>query len=63
MSSEINEKTKISLHLVIIIIGAALAIGAVFQRINSIDIRVTRIEQKLDTVLQFRSLTFKQGTQ
>lgn len=48
--STISKETHITLGLLIIIVGAVFAFGMLFQKVEEVDKRVTRIEQKIDSL-------------
>ena len=53
----IDLNVKIALGLVMAIMGAAVSFGIQLQKINDLDRRMARVEDKLDKALEARSLT------
>ena len=53
--SIITKDSLVPLGLVITLVGAALSFGVMYQRINDVDTRLTRMEEKLDRLSE-RSL-------
>lgn len=52
-----SHESKITVALVIVLLGGAMMLGIQIQKINSLDDRVARIESKLDQALTFKALT------
>ena len=55
----IDLNTKIALGLILSIVGAAISFGIQLQKINDLDRRMVRVEDKLDRALEVRGLTVK----
>lgn len=57
--NEISLNSKIAVGLVLAIVGAAVSFGVQLQKINDLDRRMVRVEEKLDKALEVRGLTLK----
>ena len=53
--SIISKDSLIPLGLVLTLLGAAISFGVMYQRINDVDARLTRMEDKIDRLSE-RSL-------
>lgn len=49
--SPISHATAVSIGLVITMLGASMSFGIMWQKVNDMDRRLARIEDKLDTQL------------
>ena len=54
-ASIISKDSLIPLGLVLTLLGAAISFGVMYQRINDVDARLTRMEDKIDRLSE-RSL-------
>lgn len=57
--TNISHNSKITIALLIILLGAAVSFGMLIQKVNNVEDRVVRIENKLDKALEYKSLTLK----
>ena len=53
----ITDNTRFTLGVLIILLGAAVSWGIMYQKVNNLEEKTARIEDKLDLVLTQRAIT------
>lgn len=59
MEATLSDSTKITAGLVILLLAAAVSYGVMYEKVNNVDTRMVRMEDKMDMLLEARGLTKK----